>query len=287
MGYVTELSPEPFQLSFERSPVWLLALEPSMCSAVYFTDVRSPHALLAMLHEQGCDPTLFNRSVGRLGLGRVHFGKAPSDAQVTNLVSGLYPFLQQAVSTPPPGRTLFLLDEPWRGKTTPSPSSRVSWRRFKPTQFGGSTSYPVLIGWSGLELAPRGSTLGRTIGHVLDHSVRPEFLDVSVAASLGGSDFYVSESLLDPCHLDRPVAYQTAYSSSRWGSRRLTPEELGIAFGLPARLSLGGLEPSMFPFVPLQVLVGCLDLLCQSTSLVLQPLSTPAQRSLEAVTTST
>jgi hypothetical protein len=38
-GFVMEVRPESFQLSFERAPVWLLALEPSMCSAVYFKDV--------------------------------------------------------------------------------------------------------------------------------------------------------------------------------------------------------------------------------------------------------
>jgi hypothetical protein len=80
--------------------------------------------------------------------------------------------------------------------------------------------------------------------------------------------------MLDPSQLDRPVAYKTAYSSSRWGSRCLTPEELGISFGLPAQLSLGGLNGSMFPFVPLQVLAGCLDSLGQSDSRVLQPLAT-------------
>jgi hypothetical protein len=105
--------------------------------------------------------------------------------------------------------------------------------------------------------------------------------------SLDGRDFYISESLLDPCHLERPVAYQTAYSSSRWGSRRLTPGELGNAFGLPARLSLGGLEEGMFPFVPVQVLMGCLDSLIQSNIPVLQPLSTPARRILAPVPTST
>jgi hypothetical protein len=95
-SFVTEVSPEPFQLSFERAPVWLLALEPSMCPGVYFKDVGSPHALLKLLNERGHDPTLFNRAVTRLGLGRVHFGKTPKATEVTSLVSGSYPFLQQA-----------------------------------------------------------------------------------------------------------------------------------------------------------------------------------------------
>jgi hypothetical protein len=172
-------------------------------------------------------------------------------------------------------------------KTTPNPSAFVLWRRLKPTQFGGSTKYPVLIRWSGFDLAPRGSKLGRTIGHLLGHGIHPAFLDLSVVDSLGTRDFYILESLLDPCHLRRGVAYQTAYSSSRWGSRCLTPGEMGNAFGLPARLSLGGLEEGMFPIVPVQVLIGCLDSLIQANTPVLQPLSTPARRILAPMPTST
>jgi hypothetical protein len=54
------------------------------------------------------------------------------------------------------------------------------------------------------------------MSHILDHGIRPEFLHTSVAASLGAGqqDYYVSESLLGPRHLQLPVAYQTTYSSS-------------------------------------------------------------------------
>jgi hypothetical protein len=116
------------------------------------------------------------------------------------------------------------------------------------------------------------------MGHILDHGIRPEFLHTSVAASLdsGQQDYYISESLLDPRHLERPVAHQTTYSFSWWGSRFLTTDGIGIAFGLPARLSLGGLEAAMFPIVPLQVLVRCLDSLDGSTSWLLEPLETPS-----------
>jgi hypothetical protein len=117
------------------------------------------------------------------------------------------------------------------------------------------------MGFSGFPFDPKGSSLGRTIGQILDHGIRPTFLSSFVAASLDSrqQEFYGSDSLLDPRYLDQPVAYQTTYSSSRWGSRVLTTDEIGIAFGLPTRLSLGGLKASMFPFVPLQVLSGCLD----------------------------
>jgi hypothetical protein len=130
-----------------------------MCLAIYFKDVGSPHALLKLLNERGHDLTLFNRAVTRLSFGRVHFGRNQTVMEVTSLVSGSYPYLQQAASEHKLGKTLYLLDEPWRGKTTPSPSTFVSWRRLKPTQFGGSTKYPVLMGWSGLAPMPTSTWL--------------------------------------------------------------------------------------------------------------------------------
>jgi hypothetical protein len=290
VGFVTEIAPEPFRLRFERCPIWLLALEPSVCSSVHLPEVPSANALLGLLHAGGHDPTLYNRSVGRLGVGRMHYGdKYPAPEGIITLLSGSYPFLQHAASSLTPERTLLLLDEPWRGKTTPKFSNGVTWRRFKPAQFGGSTSYPVLLGSSGFTLSPRLSILSRSIGHILDHGIRPDHLPLSVAASLGSQslDFYTSGSLLDPRYLERPVAYETTYSSSRWGSRKLTADEIGASFGLPARLSFGGLNLHMFPIVPLQVLSGCLDSLSSTIARLLQPLDTPAPRVLGAIPTFT
>jgi hypothetical protein len=48
-------------------------------------------------------------------------------------------------------------------------------------------------------------------------------------------------------------------------------------------MSLGGLEAGMFPFVPLQVLSGCLDSLGGPTDRLLQPLETPSRQSLAPV----
>jgi hypothetical protein len=204
-------------------------MEPSICSRVYFTGIDNAHCLLTLLKDRGCDRTLFNRAITPLGVGQVHYD-LPPPALTTTLNSGSYPFLQKVAAETRSGRTLLVLDKPWRGKT-PRPVNQVSWQRLRPTQFGGSTCYPVLMGFSSFPFDPKGSSLGRTIGHVLDHGIRPTFLSSFVAASLDSrqQEFYGSDSLLDLRYLDRPVAYQITYSSSRWGSRVLTTDEIGIA----------------------------------------------------------
>jgi hypothetical protein len=208
------VTPVPFHLIFEMAPVWLLALEPTICSGVYISGVSSAHDLLGLLDERGCNPTLYNQAVLWLGVGRVYYcGSTPAPELAATLSSGLYPFLQQAALVSRVGRgTLLILDEPWQGKT-PKSLHEVSWRHLKPTQFGGSTNYLVLLGTSGFNFSVQGSTLSCTIGHNLDHGIRPLFLAASIGSPLDTlqSKFYVSNSLLDPRYLDRPVAYQTSY----------------------------------------------------------------------------
>jgi hypothetical protein len=154
--------------------------------------------------------------------------------QATTLISGSYPFLQRAAYKPGPSRTIFLL-EPWRGKTKPKASALETWQRLKPTHFGGSTNFPVLVGSAGFRFAPRGSSLARNLGHILDHSICPVSLAASEVKLFENLEqtFYVDKSLVDPRYLERSVAYQTSSSSSNWGSRMLTAEEIGISFGLP------------------------------------------------------
>ena len=69
VGFVTEVTPFPFFLIFENAPVWLLALEPSICLEVHFSGVDSAKDLLGLLKDHGCDPSLFNLAVARLGVG--------------------------------------------------------------------------------------------------------------------------------------------------------------------------------------------------------------------------
>ena len=50
----------------------------------------------------------------------MHYGdNDPTPEGIITLLSGSYPFLQQASASLTSERTLLLLDEPWRGKTTP------------------------------------------------------------------------------------------------------------------------------------------------------------------------
>jgi hypothetical protein len=161
-----------FLLVFERTPVWLLALEPSMSSKVYIRGVAGLVHVASSLTVQGHDHTLFLRAATHLGKDCIQYCvKKDEPPNPTILVSGSYPYLNRAASQPRLGKVLNLLDEPWKGKKTPPSLNGVTWQRMKPTQFGASISYPVLVGASGFVFLPLRSSLDRDIGHILDHRI--------------------------------------------------------------------------------------------------------------------
>ena len=94
----------------------------------------------------------------------------------------------------------------------------------------------------------------RTVGHVFDFGARPEPAEASDLAA----DTMTLEGILHPHDLTRAVLHPTTYFRSGWGTRPLTADELGIAFGFPGWLRFGGLEVSMFPIVPLQIMDACI-----------------------------
>jgi hypothetical protein len=66
------------------------------------------------------------------------------------------------------------------------------------------------------------------------------------------------QSQFDTTHLGHEILYQTHQTALGWGLLALTPDEVGIAFGLPAFEQLGGFMMSNFMLVPLQVMDGIL-----------------------------
>jgi hypothetical protein len=81
---------------------------------------------------------------------------------------------------------------------------------------------------------------------------------------------------LHPTDLTCDVLYHTHYSTTGWGKRSLSANEVGIAFGWPAWARKGSADLlAAFPSVPLQIMDGCLKGIT-STAPRLDPLKTPA-----------
>jgi hypothetical protein len=144
--------------------------------------------------------------------------------------------------------------------------------------FGGATSFVVLLGTLNLVLQPQRTTLTRTLGHALDHGIWPKTLPTGYQSeeSIGVDD------RVNPRSIEQPIVYPSAFSPTSWGLWQLTPDELGIPFGLPSWFRTDDLSALHFPFVPVQIMDGCLKALCATPTNVIHQLLIPKPRSSQA-----
>jgi hypothetical protein len=189
------------------------------------------------------------------------------------LVSGSMEFLKRTREQWPRHRGLFLLDQPSRSKIKSDAS--MKWARLRHQTFGGATSFVLLLGTLNLALQPYRTTLTRTVGHVLDHGIQPKTLPTGCKSeeSIG------VDGRVNLRSIKQPIVYRLAYSPTGWGTGTLTPDELGIAFGLPSWLRTDNLSAFHFPFVPVQIMDGCLKALCATATSITHQLLTPKPRS--------
>jgi hypothetical protein len=269
------MRPIEFSLVSDNMPVWLLAMEKDYCTLLHVAGHSSPGDFLKAMQEKNIDPHLVNIAVARLGLGRVRYlGMEPPSHESVLLVSGSLDFLKRTQEKWPRYRDLFLLDQPSRSKIKSNFS--MKWSRLRHQTSGGATNYVALLGTMNLALQPQRTTLTRTVGHILNHGIRPQTLPTRYnseeALGLGNR--------INPGQLDQVVAYRSAYSRTGWGLQQLTPDELEITFGLPSWLRTNDLLATHFPFVPLQIMDGVLKaLLCGTSANVTHQLPTPKPRS--------
>jgi hypothetical protein len=185
-------------------------------------------------------------------------------------------FLRRTREQWPNHRGLFLLDQPSRSKIKSDAS--IKWSRLRHQTFGGATSFVALLGTLNLVLQPQRTTLTRTVGHVLDHGIRPKTLPTGYQSE----ESMRVDGRVNPRFIEQPIVYRSAFSPSGWGLWELTPDELGIAVGLPSWLRNDDLPALHFPFVPVQIMDGCLKALCATPTNVIHQLPTPKPRSLQA-----
>ena len=273
------MEPHDFGIISENFPVWLLGLDKAYCRKIYVLGIDSAKGWLASLTARGLDPLLLSRAVVHLGMATFVYADPPGSA--TLLVSGSIPFLMQTMTERSAMRGMYLFDEPSKSRIKLSGPAR--WSRLRHATFGGSTNFPAILGTVNLDLTPHRTDLIRTLGHILDHGIKPRV----VSATFDHSQALTSEDRLDPRALVQDIVYRTSFTHNGWGVRSLTPDELGIAFGLPSWLRLRDLTPAHFPFVPIQILDGCLQALCGKEHNVVHALETPAPRHLPKPATRT
>jgi hypothetical protein len=281
-GFIPNFRPREFAVVFDSFPSWLLAMERSFCSHLHIMGWSSAASLKMHLEANCSAVALVHKAIAHLGLGRVSYStQAAPPAGALILVSGSPAFLQAAAERYVGRQVLMIGTSHCSAKRPPPGPARV---RLAHRSFGGPTHFVALFGCHGIACVPTRTVLRRTVGHIFEFGVQPDPLEESEASLLAGG--LTIDDILHPFDLSCPIIHRTSFFRSGWGTRVLSPDELGIAFGFPAWLRAGDLTTEMFPCVPLQIMDACIRDVLDTQGFV-SPLAPQAYPPPEAPTEST
>jgi hypothetical protein len=164
-----------FWIQAESFPLWLLALDRSFVRAIHLIGSSNAKSYLQEMGSRGCDLSLINLVLGRIGLGKVHYSNlsrpAPQDLSDVVLLSGSLEYVRRhsQLATNP---TLVLCEAHIRGNVTKF-GGTFRWFHLRHASFGGSTLFKAFLGTNIGTFQPERTELRRTIAHILDHGLRP------------------------------------------------------------------------------------------------------------------
>ena len=92
-GRIFKILPQPFCISFEAAPVWLLAFSKENTTFIYLCDFKSFTHFNTYLNENKINTGFYHSKLQSLGSDKVVFGSPPDDT--VHLLSGSIPFLNE------------------------------------------------------------------------------------------------------------------------------------------------------------------------------------------------
>jgi hypothetical protein len=234
--------------------VWLSALDRSFVSQITLLGASNLEAFKTSMLAQGYSWSLLFAALNHVGLSWIIFSDASNPcsecASDMILISGSVAFIQHHARVSP-NRILAVSTNHVRSKITKH-FDTFWWFHLRHSTFGGSTTFQALVGTNVKNFEPERTAIWRNVGHVLDHSNRPR------PASGPDAPGILASCLLPVSSLDSDIIYQTSFTATGWGRRKLSEDELGIAFGFPLWLRLARPSSHIFPLIPVQILLGCL-----------------------------
>jgi hypothetical protein len=245
-------------LKFKRFPIWLLTLDSMQITEVYLMgfstqDDSNPHVPTA----EGFDQQLIDATISKVGASKVNFttNNIPA-AGLLYLVSGSKSFVQ-AWSKEAINLMMVLCDEHIQTTRRLHCQGKLHWMVLRHSTFRRVMHFQAMLGTNIHGFATVQTTLKRTICHVLEHSVKPRWAPAPsrepATATLPLKD------RLHPVDLQREVVYHTHYSSTGWGLRSSSQDEVAIAFGWPSWARKSTPDPlKSLPCLPLQIMDCCL-----------------------------
>ena len=199
-------------LKFESFPIWLLTLDSMQITKVHLMGISTQEDFESHVKHEGFDQQLIAATLKNVGASKVKFTTNDNPAAGSlYLVSGSKAFVQ-AWSEQVTNRMLVLCDEHIRTTKRLHCQGTLCWMVLRHSTFGGVTHFRAMVGTNIPGFAPVRTTLKRTIGHVLEHSVKPKW--APAPSKEPATATLRLEDRLHPIDLQREVVYHTHYSST-------------------------------------------------------------------------
>jgi hypothetical protein len=218
-----------FFLQYERTPVWLLALDANIVEHLWIVGHPNSESFFGALDASTVDVNLFRAAVHNISSQRVSYSlNVPLRPDPVRLVSGSFVSVRRwttHISNP----TLVLCEDHIRSLSLCSKQLRNSgdfsgasggfrWLGLRHHTFGGVTKFQSILGTNIPDFAPVRTALRRTIRHVIDYGIKPSWAN----PSRDQKSMLSLDDRLHPDYLTKPVLYPTHYSATGWGSRSLS-----------------------------------------------------------------
>ena len=247
-----EVQPRSAILLFEDFPVWLFTLKKEWIICLYFPNYLSLSHLIQVLVSKYGNKAWFMGKLEELGLDNLIFNIKIADyPQHLCLVSGSLYFLKCSTSQ---GirEGIFVLQDSWRRRSVPLSTGGLSWKRVPAVECGCAMDFQVLLGVKKVQPMIPFTGIRRTIGHFVDHGIRPRVLKdpPSMVAKSERKEYFL-EDVFQGKFVEQQIILPTHFSRSGWGIRKITVKEWGDLFGLDLKAA----HPKVhFHFPPIQVL---------------------------------
>jgi hypothetical protein len=216
-----------FCINFERTPVWLLALEANVVDHLWILGLVDASSFYAALEAAGTDSALFRAAVNNITSERVSYAiDLTLKPDTIVLASGSFDYVRQ-LTTAASNPTLVLCENRIRslplcikqlrrsGKFSHN-SREFRWLSLRHHTFGGVTKFESM-GTNIPAFEPVRTTLRCTIWHVIDYGIKPSWANPSKDTN----SMLSLDDRLHPDQLSQPVLCPTHYSATGWGSRPL------------------------------------------------------------------
>jgi hypothetical protein len=253
-GMLTTYRRMHFCLNFKEFPIWLLSLDPGMVDCTSIMGVKSYKEFQLRMNLLNVSTKFADAILDNISRSRIEYaGSSIPPSNAILLVSGSLALVKSwSLQVTNPVLLVLCNEHVWSKRVRFSGNLR--WSQLCHETFGGVTHFQTMLGTNIPNFERSRTSLHRTIRHVLDYSLKPRW-----AQPPGPHDPCLTlNERLHPGDLKRTICYHTHYSATGWGSRSLSLDEVGIAFGWPAWARRTNQNEAAFPYVPLQIMDGCL-----------------------------